>query len=271
MSIIVGISAYFHDSACCLLRDGVPIAAVEEERFTRKKHDSSLPKFAFRYCLQEAEVSICEVDAISYCEDPRLKLERQLWMSLQYLSQDQGVNLWRPATRPTREICDVLGFERPVEIYTHHQTHAASSFFYSGCDEAAILTVDGVGEWTTTAYGLGRGKDLELFEEVHFPDSLGLLFSTITGYLGFSVNDGEYKVMGLAPYGQPKYADKLRQLIETHPKGQYRLNLEYFDFNRTDCMYSERLPELFGQPPRAGETGLCGDGRNFPWPSRRKH
>ena len=158
--------------------------------------------------------------------------------------------------RVERQIRGMLGYTGPLEIFDHHQSHAASSFFYSGFDEAAVLTVDGVGEWATTTFGRAAGPSVELFEEVHFPSSLGLLYSALTSYLGFEVNDGEYKVMGLAPYGEPRYADQVRTLVTLDEAGQYRLNLEYFDFLRRDRMYSDRLVELFGEPPRRPESEL---------------
>src|SRR5919109_4069251 len=163
---------------------------------------------------------------------------------------------WLDALRPQREIREVLGYEGPIDWFEHHQSHAASAFLYSGFDEAAVLTVDGVGEWATTTDGAGRGSEVELFEEVEFPHSLGLLYSTLTAYLGFRVNSGEYKVMGLAPYGQPRFVDQVRRLIETRPGGQYRLDLAYFDFVRGSRMYSDRLCELFGSRPRVPESPL---------------
>lgn len=250
MSSIIGISAYFHDSACCLLQDGVLVAAAQEERFSRRKHDRALPKSAFQYCLQTGGITARDVDCIVYYEDPPLKLERMISMYLPHLHRARGRQFWLKTKQPEREIVEALGYEGPVEIVTHHQAHAASAFFYSGFDEAAILTVDGVGEWATTTYGMGKKSDLEIFEEVCFPHSLGLLYSTITNYLGFSVNDGEYKVMGLAPYGTPIYADKIRELVKTQQGGQYELELRYFDFNCTNRMYSSHLPELLGHPAR---------------------
>jgi carbamoyltransferase len=256
MANIIGISAYFHDSACCLLQDGVLVAAAQEERFSRSKHDSSLPKQAFRYCLQQGGLTPADVDCVAYYEDPRLKLERQLWMFLPQIPKRRVRQLWWKTRQPEREIREALGYEGQIAIFTHHQTHAASAFFYSGFDESAILTVDGAGEWATTTYGFGKNNSVEIFEEVRFPHSLGLLYSTFTNYLGFSVNDGEYKVMGLAPYGRPLYVKQIRELIEPCQGGQYRLKLQYFDFLRTDRMYSPLLPELFGQPARQSESEL---------------
>ena len=257
MANILGISAYFDDSACCLLKDGVLIAAAQEERFSRKKHDPGLPKMAFRYCLAEGGLTIPDIDCIAYYEDPYKKLHRQLCM-FPNISREEVFRLWRKAKRPAREIRDILGYEGPLRIVDHHQAHAASSFFFSGFSEAAVLTVDGVGEWATTTYGHAQDNQIELFEEIHFPDSLGLLYSTITSYLGFSVNDSEYKVMGLAPYGKPVYADRIRQLLQTEPAGKYSLNLDYFDFTRKDRMYTDLLPELLGQPPRQAGTEMSG-------------
>ncbi|MEK6276211.1 MAG: carbamoyltransferase N-terminal domain-containing protein [Actinomycetota bacterium] len=254
---IVGVSSHFHDSACCVLRDGNLIAAAQEERFTRLKHDPGIPKEAFRYCLTEAGLTIADVDCVAYYEDPQKKLDRQLWMGLPQLPVATPQALFRlDAMRPEREIRELLGFEGQIEFVEHHQAHAASAFFFSGFDDAAVLTVDAVGEWATTTYGRARGAGLELFEEVQFPHSLGLLYSAITSYLGFDVNDAEYKVMGLAPYGEPAYLDEIRALIEPLEGGQFRLNLEYFDFFRGERMFSDALSDLLGAPPREAESEL---------------
>jgi carbamoyltransferase len=239
---IVGISAFFHESACCLLRDGVLVAAAEEERFSRVKHDPRLPVGAFRFCLEAGGIGITDVDCVAYYEMPLRKLERQLWSGIAAGGLDPG--------RPERAIREGLGYEGPVRFYEHHASHAASAFFFSGFPEAAVLTVDGVGEWATTAYGIGRGTSIERLEEVDFPHSLGLLYSTITSWLGFAVNDGEYKVMGLAPYGEPRFLDAMRALVSSGPEGQIRLDLQYFDFVRGQRMFSPRLSELLGAPPR---------------------
>jgi carbamoyltransferase len=237
---IVGLSAYYHDSACCLLQDGQLVAAAAEERFSRIKHDRRLPIDAFRFCLAQGRLGILDVDCVAYYELPHEKLTRQLWSGVREVD----------ALRPEREIREVLGYEGPISFYGHHQSHAASAYFYSGFTDAAILTVDGVGEWATTTYASGHGGTLELFEEVRYPHSLGLLYSTITSYLGFSVNDGEYKVMGLAPYGSPRYVTEVNELVRSEPQGQLSLNLKYFDFPLGQHMYSEALAELFGAPPR---------------------
>jgi carbamoyltransferase len=254
---IVGISAHFHDAACCVLRGGELLAAAQEERFTRVKHDPSIPRRAFRYCLEAAGVTIADVDCVAYYEDPRKKLDRQLWMGLPQVPPVAPAWLFRlDGDRPEREIREILGFGGPIEVAEHHQSHAASAYYFSGFPEAAILTVDAVGEWTTTAYGRASGAELELFEEVRFPDSLGLFYSAITAYLGFEVNDAEYKVMGLAPYGEPRYVEQVRALLAVDEGAGFRLDLRYFDFLGGERMFSEALCELFGQPPREPESEL---------------
>ena len=255
-SNIIGISCFFHDAACCLLKNGVLIAAAEEERFSRSKHDASIPKRAFNYCLEEGGLTIDEIDCVAYYEEPTKKLARQLSMMLPGLSSGKKVSVRLDPHRPKREIREILGYEGPIEYVGHHQAHAASSFYYSGFDDAAILTVDGVGEWDTTSFGRGNGNSLEILETVEFPHSIGLLYSTITGYLGFEVNEGEYKVMGLAPYGQPRHVDLIRKLIINQPGGQYQLDLRYFDFKSFQRMYSEEMSSLFGHPPRQPRTEI---------------
>ena len=253
---IVGISAHFHDSACCLLRDGQLAAAAQEERFTRVKHDPSIPKEAFRWCLREAGVTIADVDAVAYYEDPVKKLDRQLWMGLPDLPLATPQALFRlDATKPERELREILGFDGEIVVVDHHEAHAASAYYFSGFPEAAVLTVDAVGEWATTTYGRADGPHLELLEEVSFPDSIGLLYSALTAYLGFDVNDAEYKVMGLAPYGEPAFVDEIRTLIASGEGGQFRLALEYFDF-MGGRIFSEKLCQLFGRPAREPESAL---------------
>lgn len=251
---VVGISAFYHDSASCILRNGILVAAAQEERFSRKKNDPDLPKKAFLYCLEEAGLSIADIDCVAYYEDPVKKLSRQVWSRPDGYTAEQVA--YANPNHVIRQIREELGFEGLIKIYEHHQSHAASAFFYSGFEEAATFTVDGVGEWATTTYGYGKGNDLSIFEEVSFPDSIGLLYSTITSYLGFSVNSGEYKVMGLAPYGVAKYADIIRKLITTDADGQYHLDMKFFDFIRGEKMYTPALPELFGLPPRKKESGI---------------
>jgi carbamoyltransferase len=246
---VLGISAFYHESACCLLRDGRLVAAAEEERFSRVKHDPRLPVSAFRFCLRQGGIGLTALDCVAYYESPAEKLSRQLWAGL-----PEGAA--PDPERAIRAIREGLGWDGPIRTYRHHESHAASAFLFSGFPEAAILTVDGVGEWATTTYGRGRGAAIELFEEVRFPHSLGLLYSTLTSYLGFEVHDGEYKVMGLAPYGEPRYVDEMGKLISLGPDGQYQLDLRYFDFLRGRRMYSEALPDLFGAPPRKRESEI---------------
>jgi carbamoyltransferase len=256
---VVGVAFGYHDSSCSLLQDGEVVAAVQEERFTRVKNDKSLPAMAFRYCLEAGGISISDVDCIAYYEDPRLKLERQVWMGLvpDISEQRRSTILGRIAKRmPEDLIRRTLGYEGPIRIVDHHLSHAASSYYFSGFDEAAILTVDGVGDWPTTTYGSGRGNVIERFEQVDFPNSLGFFYSAITGYLGFEVNEGEYKVMGLAPYGEPVYADQVRKLVQIGPRGQYSLDMKYFGFLTEDLMYTDALAELLGRPARQPESEL---------------
>jgi len=256
---IVGISAGYHDSACCLMKDGVVAAAAQEERFSRVKHDKSLPRRAFRYCLEEAGLTISDIHCVAYYEEPCQKLGRQIWMGLAGNSSEsrrEAVFDRLAKIKPQQAIRNLLGYDGPIEIVDHHLSHAASSFYFSGFEEAAILTVDGVGDWPTTTYGWGKGRHIERFEQVDFPDSLGFFYSAITSYLGFEVNDGEYKVMGLAPYGKPHYADQIREMVEVMPEGQYRLNMKYFAFLKEDFMYSERLSALLGHSPREPESEI---------------
>lgn len=259
---IIGISAHFHDAACCIIRDGMLVAAAEEERFSRIKYDPSIPKEALRYCLNQASLTLSDIDCLAYYEDPIKKLGRQIWMGLPGMGR-RGEAISRMDThRPERDIREILGYNGPIQFVDHHQAHAASSYFFSGFSEAALMTVDGVGEWTTTSYWRAQGSQIKMFEEVQFPDSLGLLYSTITSYLGFSVNSGEYKVMGLAPYGEPSYVPQIRAMVEMQQGGQYRLNMKYFDFLKKNRMYSDEVPELFGQPPRQPESEISGFHKN---------
>jgi carbamoyltransferase len=249
--IIVGISAFYHDAACALLIDGRLVAAAQEERFTRRRGDPAVPLNSFRACLRQAGVSIADVDYLAYYEDPVLKLGRQLWMGLPEIPLASPATMFRfDADRPYREIRERLGYDGPVITVKHHEAHAASAFYFSGFPESALLTTDAVGEWATMSYGRGGPDGIELFEEVSFPHSIGLFYSTLTSYLGFEVNSDEGKVMGLAPYGRPRYAEALRNLIQDLPGGQFRLNLDYFDFCGGDRMYTAQIKELIGLPPR---------------------
>lgn len=245
---LVGISAFYHQSACCLLQDGRLVAAVEEERFSRVKHDRRLPVHAFRYCLEAGGLDITDVDAVAYYEQPVAKLGRQLWSGTPLEAAGQGA--WLDPHGPERAIRRRLGVEGPLLTFPHHACHAASAYYFSGFEEAAILTVDGVGEWATTTYGRGVRGDLEVLEQVCFPHSMGLLYSAITAFLGFRVNDGELKVMGLAPYGTDRLAERLAQVVLTADDHRFALDLRYFDFLGGGPMFSPRLAELLGGPPR---------------------
>jgi carbamoyltransferase len=256
---VVGISAGYHDSACGLLVDGIVVAAAQEERFSRVKNDKSFPRRALRYCLEEAGLTISDVDCVSFYEDTNLKLNRQIWTGLTVHAdaEQMGRIINRCLeTSPQEVIRSVLGYRGRIEIVDHHLSHAASSYCFSGFDEAAILTIDGVGDWPTTTYNSGSCSGITRFEQVEFPHSLGFFYSAITSYLGFEVNEGEYKVMGLAPYGVPKYVDKLWNLIVVGSGGQYRLNLDYFSFLTSHSMYSQALVALLGEPPRTPESQL---------------
>jgi len=250
---VIGISAYYHEAACGLLQDGRLVAAAQEERFSRLKHDPRLPVAAFRFCLEAGGLDVTDVDCVAFYESPVKKLARQLWAGRR---AEAGTGTGLDPLRAEREIREVLGFEGRLETFEHHASHAASTFFYSGFPEAAVLTVDGVGEWATTTYGRGDGADLTQFEDVEFPDSLGLFYSAITAYLGFRVNSGEYKVMGLAPYGEPRLLDVMRTIVRDAPGGSYSLDPACFDFVAGSRMFADALAERLGGPPRAPEAEL---------------
>ncbi|CAL9330677.1 carbamoyltransferase family protein [Streptomyces sp. enrichment culture] len=255
--VVLGISAHFHDSAAALLVDGRLVAASHEERHTRRKQDPDLPIEAVRDCLDQAGLRITDVDCVAYYEDPAKKLHRQLWTGLPAFPDSSASALYRlDADRPLREIRNLLGWEGRVEFVDHHLSHAASAYYFSGFDDSAVLTVDAVGEWATTSWGIGRGASLELTEQVEFPHSLGLLYSAVTGYLGFEVNEGEYKVMGLAPYGEPRFRDEIGRLIHVTEDGSFRLDLDYFDFTNPDGMLGERFTSLIGVAPRVPESEI---------------
>lgn len=260
---ILGFSCFYHDAAACLLRDGEIVAAAQEERFTRLKHDWRLPEQAIAYCLREAGIGIGEVDFACFYEKPFLKFERVLETFLTVAPRGLRAfvdtvpswlkqKIWLPHILEKE-----LGFRGKVLFAEHHQAHAASSFFLSPFDEAAFLTIDGVGEWPTASFGIGRGNRIELTHEMHFPHSLGLLYSTFTAYLGFEVNDAEYKVMGMASYGEPVYAEIIRkELVDVRPDGSIRLNLDYFAFQYGRHMFNHRFERLFGMPARVPESEL---------------
>lgn len=249
---IVGVSALFHTAACCLIQDGHLFSAAAQERFSRKKYDPGMPVDAFRFCLEQAGIGPADITCLAWYDSPQKKQDRQHTNKNQHRNPESGYD----ENRVRREIRELLGYEGLVLFFDHHLCHGASAFFYSGFKDAAVMTLDGVGEWATTTYGRGRGQVLEIFEEVHFPHSLGLFYSTLTAYLGFRVNDGECRVMGLASYGQPRYAAELRQLITAGKEGQYRLAMAYFDFPGGKQMYNPRLCTLLGREPRKPDAPL---------------
>ena len=260
---ILGISAFYHDSAACLVRDGDIVAAAQEERFTRKKHDPRFPENAVAYCLEEGKLDINDLDYVVFYDKPFVKFERVLmtylaiapWGLRSFILQMPGWLKEKIFMRST--IRQKLGYEGKVLFTAHHQAHAAAAFFPSPFEEAAIVTLDGVGEWATTTYGLGKDNRVEILKEINFPHSLGLLYSAFTYFTGFKVNSGEYKLMGLAPYGEPKYAPTiLRELIDIKRDGSFRLNLEYFDYCAGLRMTNKKFDELFGGPPRKPETKI---------------
>src|SRR3989449_7920570 len=260
---ILGISAYYHDSAASLLRDGEIVAAAQEERFTRKKGDASFPARAVEYCLRAGGITAADLAYVGFYDKPLLKFERILDTYLGvaprgFVSFLKAAPVWlKDKLFMDRQLRESLGYEGDVLYAEHHESHAASAFFPSPFEEAAILTLDGVGGWATASSGVGRGSDVELWKEIHWPDSLGLLYSAFTYYTGFKVNSGEYKVMGLAPYGEPKYVDAiLTELVHLREDGSFTLNQEYFNYLTGLTMTNGAFDRLFGGPPRVPETKL---------------
>lgn len=257
---ILGISAFYHDSAACLVRDGKIIAAAQEERFTRKKHDASFPVHAIQYCLKEAGISAQGLNFVGYYEKPFLKFERLLLTYLQYApfglaSFLQAMPVWLKQKIFLKDLIrQELGYEGEIIFTEHHESHAASAFYPSPFQQAAILTMDGVGEWTTTSFGVGDGNKIQLSHEIKFPHSLGLLYSAFTYYVGFRVNSGEYKLMGLAPYGKPKYVDLIKkELVDIKEDGSFKLNMKYFNYCAGLTMTNAKFHKLFGGQPRKPE------------------
>jgi carbamoyltransferase len=261
---VLGISAFYHDSAACLVRDGRVVAAAQEERFTRKKHDDSFPRHAVEFCLKREGLAIGDIGVVAFYEKPFIKFERILETYLAYAPRGiasfiQAVPLWvRKKLWMKSIIADELGgYTGKIVFPEHHESHAASAFFASPFQRAAFLTIDGVGEWTTTSWGAGEGGSLDIRADIGFPHSLGLLYSAFTYYTGFKVNSGEYKVMGLAPYGEPRYRDLiLRELIDLREDGSFRLNMEYFGYGAGLRMTNAKFHRLFGGPPRKPESKL---------------
>jgi carbamoyltransferase len=266
---ILGISAFYHDSAAALVEDGRIVAAAQEERFTRKKHDSSFPKNAIAYCLEEAGAELDELDHVVFYDKPFLKFERLLETYLAFAPRGfrsfrMAMPLWLKEKLFQKSLLkgELKKFAQSFDVNRllfceHHLSHAASAFYPSPFEDAVVLTMDGVGEWATTSAAMGSGKKLEVLQEIHFPHSLGLLYSAFTYYTGFKVNSGEYKVMGLAPYGEPKYKNLIiDNLIDLKPDGSFRLDLSYFDYCTGLTMTNERFSALFGEPVRSPENLL---------------
>jgi carbamoyltransferase len=266
----LGLSAYYHDSAAALLKDGEIIAAAQEERFSRKKHDARFPVHALNYCLAEAGITLAQVYQVAFYDKPFLKFERLLetyhaFAPRGFKSFRMAMPLWLREklfqkdllAKELKQIEPGVNWIERLLFSEHHLSHAASAFYPSPFDEALVLTMDGVGEWTTTSAAIGRRNRLEIFKEIHFPHSLGLLYSAFTYYLGFKVNSGEYKVMGLAPYGDPKYAQTiLDHLVDLKPDGSYRLDQSYFDYCTGLTMTNAKFDALFGALPRKPDDPL---------------
>ncbi len=264
---ILGISCYYHDASAALLKDGIIVAAAAEERFTRKKHDVSFPINAINYCLKNQNISINDIDYVSFYEKPFLKLERVLSQHLEMFPLSfktfiTSIPSWiNEKLRLIKTVRKRLEYKKDILFIEHHMAHAAGSFLISPFKKAAIVTIDGVGEWTTTAYGIGNENKIHLTKEIKFPSSLGLMYSTITAYLGFKVNNSEYKVMGLSPYGlmdkeKNQYYNKLRKVIDVKDDGSYRLDMSYFVYHFADRMPSKKLCRLLGGPVRKPELEL---------------
>ena len=268
---ILGISAYYHDSAAAILYNGEIIAAAQEERFTRIKHDNSFPKNSISYCLKEAKIDYSKIEKVVFYEKPFLKFERLLETYLSFApigfkSFRSSMPLWIKdklfqKNNLVKELNQCfhsnINWEKKLLFSEHHLSHAASAFFPSKFDDAAVLTLDGVGEWTTTSLAIGKGNNLKVIKEIHFPHSLGLLYSSFTYYTGFKVNSGEYKVMGLAPYGNPQYEDLIKEnLLKINEDGSFQLDMSYFDFCTGLTMTNKKFNNLFGGPPRLPEEKI---------------
>jgi len=260
---VLGISAFFHDSAACLVKDGKIVAACQEERFTRKKHDASFPSQAITACLKIGGITKSDIAMVAFYDKPFLKFERILETYLHYapwgwISFLKAMPVWMKKKLWIKSLIqDELEYYNEIVFSEHHLSHAAAAFYPSPYENASILTMDGVGEWATASYGLGRANDLKILADIEFPHSLGMLYSAFTHYTGFRVNSGEYKVMGLAPYGEPKYVDDIKEnLIDIKPDGSFFLNMDYFNYGSGLTMTSEKFHDLFDGPPRKPETEL---------------
>ncbi|MCP4173954.1 MAG: hypothetical protein GY758_24635, partial [Fuerstiella sp.] len=265
MTAILGISAFYHDSAAALVVDGEIVAAAQEERFTRKKHDYEFPVNAIDFCLRQSGVAAKDLDYVGFYDKPFTKFERLLetylaYVPLGYRSFRRAIPLWlKQKLHLPKEIRKGLGgqYDGNIVFTDHHESHAASAFFPSPFESAAIMTLDGVGEWSTSCLGVGKGNRIELTDELRFPHSLGLLYSAFTYYTGFRVNSGEYKIMGLAPYGKPKYRDLiLDHVMDLKEDGSFHMDMSYFNYCQGLTMTADRFHDLFGGPPRTPETEL---------------
>lgn len=264
MSYILGISCYYHDAAACLLRDGNVVAAAEEERFSREKHDPTFPNQAIEYCLSEENIDIDTINHVGFYEKPIEKFDRILETALTvapfgFRTFIQGLPLWiRKRLWMRGDITDKLNYDGEILFGGHHESHAASSFFASPFEEAAIVTIDGVGEWNSTTWGVGESNSIDIRGSIDFPHSLGLLYSAFTYYLGFEVNNGEYKLMGLSSYGKPAYEETIREhLIDIKSDGTFRLNMEYFEYLTRVRMVGSEFEELFGFDRREPDTEIA--------------
>ncbi len=257
---VLGLSCFYHDAAACLIRDGVPIAAASEQAFTRKKHDERFPTHAIRWALSEAGITMNDVSLVAFHEKPLIKFERILKSHLNHFPKSfsqfsRGIPSWfSTKLRLDKLLKQEFEYQGAIVYGYHHRSHAASAFYASGWEESTLLTVDGVGEWSTATWGIGRGREIEIKGEIRFPHSLGLLYSAFTAYLGFKVNSAEYKVMGLAPYGEPKYVDNIKEMIHLKDDGTFRLDMRCFDFDHGLRMYNRRFEDIMGQPSRPMEA-----------------
>ncbi len=262
---ILGISAYYHDSAACLIQDGKIVAAAQEERFSRKKHDSGFPGNAVEFCLEAGGIKASDLDLVTFYDKPLLKFDRILETYIAYAPSGfklflMGLPLWLREKLHTPRQLDI-GLKRQYTgryVFTeHHESHAASAFFPSPFEEAAVVTLDGVGEWATGTIAMGRGNRLEMLKEMRFPHSLGLLYSAFTYFTGFRVNSGEYKLMGLAPYGEPIYKDRMiDKLLDIKADGSFRMDMSYFGYCNSDVMTTKKMESLFDGPARKAETEI---------------
>ncbi|MFA5194097.1 MAG: carbamoyltransferase [Verrucomicrobiia bacterium] len=259
---ILGLSFFYHDAAAALVRDGELVAAIEQERFSRRKHDSEFPELAIEYCLKQAGITLEQVDHIVFYEKPFVKFDRILLCALgtwphSYKGFLKAIPIWmKDKIRIRRYIQKKLETEKDILFCGHHMSHAASAFLVSPFENAAIITADGVGEWDTTCIGYGEGNQVVLEKKIEFPHSVGLFYSALTAYLGFKINDAEWKVMGLAPYGKPKYVDQFMQLVDIKADGSFRLNMEYYAHHWSENTMLKGWERLFGEPPRTPETEL---------------